>query len=82
MLSASMDEIKDSHRRLTLRFEQPLAQAPKFVGTLACDGQGYEWTYVCNGESDQLRQAARALGATVVSDAALSLDEIFLTRVS
>lgn len=82
MLAASMDEIKDSHRRLTLRFEQPMAQAPKFVGALACNGQGYEWTYVCSGELDQLRQAAKALNATVLSDAALSLDEIFLTRVS
>lgn len=82
MLSASMDEIKDSHRRLTLRFEQPMSQAPNFVGSLACDGQGYEWTYVCNGDSDQLQQAAKALGATVMSDAPLSLDEIFLTRVS
>jgi len=82
MLAASMDEIKDSHRRLTLRFEKPMAQAPKFVGALSSDGQGYEWTYVCNGETDQLRHAAKSLGATVVSDAALSLDEIFVTRVS
>ena len=82
MLAASMDEIKDSHRRLTLRFEQPVSQAPKFVGTLSCDGSGPEWTYVCSGESEQLRQAAHALGATVVSDAALTLDEIFVTRVS
>ena len=82
MLSASMDEIKDSHRRLTLRFEHPISQAPNFVGSLACEGQGYEWTYVCNGDSDQLHQAAKALGATVMSDAPLSLDEIFLTRVS
>ncbi|MBM3964343.1 MAG: hypothetical protein FJ308_04655 [Planctomycetes bacterium] len=33
-------------------------------------------------DSDQLQQAAKASGATVMSDAPLSLDEIFLTRVS
>ncbi len=82
MLAASMDEIKESHRRLTLRFEHSLTQAPNFVGTLSCDGAGSEWTYVCSGESEQLRLAARALGATVVSEAALSLDEIFVNRVS
>jgi ABC-2 type transport system ATP-binding protein len=82
MLAASMDEIKESHRRMTLRFQQPLTQAPKFVGSLSCDGDGPEWTYVCSGESGQLRQAAHALGATVVSDAAMSLDEIFVTRVT
>lgn len=82
MLTATMDEIKESHRRLTLRFEQPVAQPPSLVGALAHEGNGAEWTYTCNGEAMQLRQAAQALGATVVSDDALSLDEIFVTRVA
>jgi ABC-2 type transport system ATP-binding protein len=82
MLAAPMDEIMGSHRRLTLRFEQSVSLAPKLVGTLTCEGAGSEWTYVCNGESEQLRLAARAIGGTVVSETALSLDEIFVTRVS
>ncbi len=82
MLAASMDEIKETHRRVTLRFDQSFSQPPKLVGSLAHEGGGSEWTYVCNGESDQLRFAAQALGATVVSDTALTLDEIFVTRVS
>jgi hypothetical protein len=36
---------------------------------------------VCSGESDQLRRAADAMGAVVVDDAAMSLDEIFVSRV-
>lgn len=36
---------------------------------------------VCNGESSQLRRAAEAIGATVVGDAALTLDEIFVSRI-
>jgi ABC-2 type transport system ATP-binding protein len=82
MLTASIDEIKETHRRVTLRFETSISQPPKLVGELAREGGGSEWTYVCNGESEQLRYAAQALGATVVSDAALTLDEIFVTRVS
>ena len=82
MLAASMDEIKETHRRLTLRFEQSVQQPPKLVGSLSHEGNGSEWTYVCNGESEQLRFAAQALGATVMSDTALTLDEIFVTRVS
>ncbi|MDX1926059.1 MAG: ABC transporter ATP-binding protein [Pirellulaceae bacterium] len=82
MLTASMDEIKESHRRVTLRFEQAIAQPPKLVGALAQEGSGSEWTYICDGEAQQLRLAAQALGATVVSDTSLSLDEIFVTRVS
>lgn len=81
VLTAPMDEIKDTHRRMTLRFERTMEQPPTLVGALSCAGGGEEWTYICNGESDQLRRAADALGATVVDDAALTLDEIFVSRV-
>jgi hypothetical protein len=52
------------------------------VGSTSHEGHGAEWTYVCTGSSDQLRRAAESIGATVVEDAALSLDEIFVSRVS
>lgn len=81
VLTAAMDEIKETHRRMTLRFGQTHDRPPTFVGTLTCDGGGDEWTYICNGDSEQLRRAADALGATVVDDAALTLDEIFVSRV-
>ncbi|MFN0051932.1 MAG: ABC transporter ATP-binding protein [Planctomycetales bacterium] len=81
LLAAPLDEIKESHRRVTLRFEQPQERAPALVGTLASEGAGPEWTYLCSGESQQLRRAAEALGAQVVQDAALSLDEIFVSRI-
>jgi ABC-2 type transport system ATP-binding protein len=81
ILTASMDEIKESHRRVTLRFARSFEQAPSLVGTISSSGEGAEWTYICSGEGDQLRRAAESLGATVVGDAALSLDEIFVSRV-
>lgn len=81
MLTASVEEIKESHRRLTLRFQQPQVQGPALVGMLACSGSGCEWSYVCSGDPKQLRQAAEAAGARVVEEASLSLDEIFVTRV-
>ena len=34
-----------------------------------------------SGESGQLRRAAEAIGATVVGDDALTLDEIFVSRI-
>jgi ABC-2 type transport system ATP-binding protein len=77
-----MDQIKESHRRVTLRFNSSLERPPPLVGTLSCAGQGTEWTYVCAGEGEQLRRAAEAIGASVIGDAALSLDEIFVTRVA
>ncbi len=82
VLTAAMDEIKETHRRMTLRFDQPIAQAPALVGALASVGGGMEWTYVCNGEPLQLRRAAEALGASVVDESSLSLDEIFVSRIA
>ena len=81
MLTAPMDEIKETHRRVTLRFGQPLDRPPQLVGALSYEGRGAEWTYICSGEVGQLRRAAEAIGATVVDDAALTLDEIFVSRI-
>ena len=82
VLTAPMDEIKETHRRMTLRFEEPIDRPPPLVGTLSFEGHGAEWTYVCNGASQQLRRAAESIGATVVGDTALSLDEIFVSHVA
>jgi ABC-2 type transport system ATP-binding protein len=79
LLTAPLDEIKDTHRRVTLRFGEPLDRPPALVGTLSLEGEGAEWTYVCNGASQQLQRAAESIGAMVVEDKALSLDEIFVT---
>jgi ABC-2 type transport system ATP-binding protein len=81
LLTAPMDEIKESHRRMTLRFGQPHNRPPALVGALSFEGEGSDWTYICSGESSQLRRAAEALGATVMDDAPLTLDEIFVSRV-
>lgn len=81
LLTAAMDDLKDQHRRLTLRFDAALERPPQLVGTLSTVGAGHEWTYVCSGESGQLRRAAESLGATILGDSALSLDEIFVSRV-
>lgn len=81
LLAAGMDELKDSHRRLTLRFSGVLGEAPALVGALTSSGSGPEWTYVCAGDGEQIRHAAHSLGATVVEESPLTLDEIFVTRV-
>lgn len=82
LLTASMEDVKDRHRRMTLRFNEPHERPPVLVGAFSHSGGGFEWTYLCNGESNQLRSAAATLGATVVGDASLSLDEIFVSQVS
>jgi ABC-2 type transport system ATP-binding protein len=76
----SLDRLKALHARLTLRFESPQSAPPPLAGALAWDGSGCEWTAVCAGHTNHLQSAAAKIGAQVVEQAPLSLDEIFLAR--
>jgi ABC-2 type transport system ATP-binding protein len=76
----SLDRLKQVHARLTLRFERPQSSPPALAGALAWDGSGCEWTAVCAGQANHLQSAAAKIGAHVVEQAPLSLDEIFLAR--
>jgi ABC-2 type transport system ATP-binding protein len=76
----ALDRVKMRHARLTLRFEDPQAAPPRLAGALAWDGSGCEWTAVCSGNSNQWQSAAAAIGAQVVEQSAVSLDEIFIAR--
>jgi ABC-2 type transport system ATP-binding protein len=78
----SLDRIKESHARVTLQFADPQPKPPSVTGALAWDGAGCEWTAVCAGRVDQFRENAVAMGAKVVGQAGVSLDEIFIARSS
>jgi ABC-2 type transport system ATP-binding protein len=76
----SMEEIKQGHSRLTLRFENPQTAPPDLAGALSWDGGGYEWTAICAGQANRLRDDAQRIGARIVAQGGVSLDEIFLAR--
>jgi ABC-2 type transport system ATP-binding protein len=80
-LASSIEELKATHRRVTLRFADPIDRPPALVGSTSCAGGAREWTYICNGQGPQILRAAEAIGGDVVDDAAMSLDEIFVSRV-
>ncbi len=82
MLTGTMDALKQSHCRLTVRFNQAMLQPPRLAGALTSDGAGSEWTYVCDGDVATLKRQAEALGASLVEESSVSLDEIFVSRVS
>jgi ABC-2 type transport system ATP-binding protein len=81
VFDASLDEIRATHRRLTLQFAEPRPGPPPLAGALSWEGAGKEWTAVCAGPLVGLRAAAEAVGGRVVEDEALHLDEIFVARV-
>ena len=81
VFSAALDDIKESHRCLTLRFAEARARPPELAGVLTWEGQGHEWTAVYHGQTAELQAAAARCGAQVLDKRVPSLDEIFVARV-
>jgi ABC-2 type transport system ATP-binding protein len=81
VFSAGLDDLKETHRCLTLRFAEPRAQPPALAGVLAWQGAGQEWTAVCCGQPGELAAAVADSGGHIVADRVPSLDEIFLAQV-
>lgn len=78
VLAGPLDEVKERHRRLVLRFDTPQASTPNVTGVLNLTGSGKEWTAICNGKREEAVAAAAYLGGRVVAEEAPSLDEIFV----
>jgi len=81
VFSGPLDDIKETHRCLTLRFTEARSQPPELAGVLTWQGNGHEWTAVYHGRTDQLQAAAARCGAQVLDKRVPSLDEIFVARV-
>ena len=81
VLEDSLDAIKATHTRLTVRFPQPVASPPALQGVLSCTGGPQEWTYVCHNGSTDIEHEVEALHGSVVERAVPTLDEIFVSRV-
>ena len=81
VLCDPLDAIKAAHRRLTLRFDEPLSRPPALLGTSRWEGIGHEWTTVCRGSIEEIQGRVAGVGARIVEDHTPSLDEIFVARV-
>ena len=79
---APLDEVKTRHRRVSLVFDRPRAEAPQVSGAIRVDGAGREWTVICDAERVHPGAMAQSLAATLVDDTAASLDEIFLAHAT
>lgn len=82
LLTSPMDDVLTSHHRLTVRFEQPLDSPLKLDGALRCEGEGREWTILCNGEQSSVEAQLAQLNGEIVERAAPTLNEIFVARMN
>lgn len=78
-----LDQVKESHRRLIIRFETAQSAPPQIAGALSVTGGGREWKVVCRDLTPQhAARAASLLGGVVVEDQTATLDEIFTARAA
>ena len=80
VLNAALDEIREAHHHLTLRFAQPQTKTPSLARALSISGAGKEWSVLCNGGRQEVIAQATNLGAQVVEQRSPTLDEIFVAR--
>jgi ABC-2 type transport system ATP-binding protein len=81
VFSAPLDDIKATHRYLTLRFSEARSRPPELAGILSWQGSGHEWTGLYHGQPNELQAVAASCGAQVLDKRVPSLDDIFVARV-
>jgi len=78
----SMDELKETHQRITLRFDRSRTTPPNFPHVLHWEGAGQEWSALYSGPPELLADAVEDLHAQIVTQVPVSLDDIFVARAS
>ncbi len=76
-----MDRIKETHHRLTIRFDVEPSGPLRVEGLLSAEGRGREWLIHARGELGDLQMAISAMNAEIVAHQPLTLDEIFVAHV-
>lgn len=80
ILADTLDNIRESHHRITIRFESTHEATPNVDGALTCFGTGRDWTVICNGERERVIHFAQKANAAIVDERAPTLEEIFVAR--
>ncbi|MBN2588862.1 MAG: ABC transporter ATP-binding protein [Sedimentisphaerales bacterium] len=81
VLSDTLEDIREAHHQLIVRFEQDQDQKPILPGMLSCEGGPMEWSCLCKEKIDILKTAVQNLKGNIVECTSPSLDEIFVARV-
>ena len=81
MLDGPLDEIREAHRRSTIRFGDPLTSPPAIDGALQVVGEGRAWTAIHNTSPEAFNQSVIALGGEIMQSRESTLQEIFVARV-
>lgn len=81
ILSEPIDSVLQSHQRLLVRFEEPRETPLTLTAALRCEGEGREWTVICNGRREEVESQIAEGRGEIIERSAPTLDEIFVARV-
>ncbi|MEZ6138239.1 MAG: ABC transporter ATP-binding protein [Pirellulaceae bacterium] len=81
VLEGSLEDIREQHQVLSVRFDSCNQSLPKIDGILAAERHGKQWHVVCNGNQAHVRQTLADVGGQVEHLRTASLQEIFVARV-
>jgi len=78
----SMENIRATHQRYVVAFDEKQSQFPAISCAIDTEGEGRDWAVVCHGDPATTRAAVTATGARVLEESSPTLDAIFLARVT
>ncbi len=81
VLEGSVDDVKEQHQLLSVRFPTAFDRPPQIEGILSAEGRQQTWSVVCNGAVHQVHEAVSARGGEILYSRNASLQEIFVARV-
>ncbi len=81
ILSDSMEQIRDSFYRFTLRLKEDAETSPTLPGMLIREGGPLEWSMVCRQDMNEIKHAAKDMNAEIVDLVSPTLDDIFVANV-
>jgi ABC-2 type transport system ATP-binding protein len=81
VLQGKLDDIKEQHHRIVVRFKSPRSALPPVDGVLSAERAGNDWIIVCNGANAQTQALLMAAGGDIIHSRCASLQETFVARV-
>ena len=81
VLEGRLDDVKEQHQWLTVRFAVARDVLPQIDGVLSAERRGNSWCIVCNGAAQQIHQSLETIGGEVTKSRNASLQEMFVARV-
>jgi ABC-2 type transport system ATP-binding protein len=81
LLEGELDQLLQQHHRLVLQFADAVEPPLSLPGAMNLQGGGRDWTCVCNGQLDELKQAVELWRGEIVEQRCPSLEELFVARV-